>query len=160
MKGVATTERTHDFMDLYRAWEALKPGPKAELRRVNRPTDLLEVPAFYRLFSGRGNKEWEKQAYQRLIFCLPCMKGHTDQHVTLGAALAKVRDGGRPAVSEMRLFQVVRSTAPNDMVQLRRILKMVEPTVNWPKAAETLWHWNDRSKRDMLEQYFLSQTSN
>ncbi|HNT16714.1 MAG TPA: type I-E CRISPR-associated protein Cse2/CasB [Acidobacteriota bacterium] len=153
-------ERTGDFMELYRAWEGLKPGPKAELRRVTTPDELLEVPAFYRLFSGRGSREWEKQAYQRLIFCLPCIKGHTDQPVTLGAALARIRDGGRPAVSEKRLFQVVRSIAPNDMIQLRRILKMADPTVNWPKAAETLWFWNERSKRDMLEQYFLNQSSN
>lgn len=153
-------ERSDDFMGLYRAWERLAPGPRAELRRVNTPDELLEVPAFYRLFSGRGSKEWEKDAYQRLIFCLPCIKGHTDQQITLGAALAKRHDGGRPAVSETRLFQVVRSSAPNDMIQLRRILKMVEPTVNWPKAAEALWYWNDRSKRDLLEQYFLNNTTN
>jgi CRISPR system Cascade subunit CasB len=149
-------ERKDDFMRLYQKWKQLAPGPRAELRRVNSPDELLEIPAFYRLFSGMGSKEWEKEAYQRLIFCLPCIKGHTDQLISLGVVLAKKRGGGQAAVSEKRLFQVIRSNAPNDMVQLRRILKMVEPIVNWPKAAETFWYWNDRSKRDMLEQYFLN----
>lgn len=149
-------ERTDDFMRLYQKWKQLAPGPRAELRRVNSPAELLEIPAFYRLFSGMGSKEWEKEAYQRLIFCLPCIKGHTEQIISLGAVLAKKRGGSQSAVSEKRLFQVIRSNAPNDMVQFRRILKMVEPTVNWPKAAETLWYWNDRSKRDLLEQYFLN----
>lgn len=153
-------ERTDDFMRLYQKWQQLTPGQRAELRRVNNPKELLEVPAFYRLFSGMGNSKEEKDAYQRLIFCLPCIQGHTEQPVSLGAALAGKREGGRSAVSEKRLFQVVRSNAPNDMIQLRRILKMAEPVVNWPKAAKTLWYWNDRSKRDLLEQYFLNNQTN
>jgi CRISPR system Cascade subunit CasB len=74
------------------------------------------------------------------------------EEISLGKALAKGK-----GVGEKRLFQVLRSTPPNDMIQLRRILKMVEPTANWPKAAETVWYWNERSKRDLLEQYFLNQ---
>lgn len=145
-------ERNQVFMGLYQAWERLAPGPKAELRRVERPGDLLEVPAFYRLFSGRGTTEWEKNAYQRLIFCLPCLK-HTGENISLGKALAK---GKR--VGEKRLFQIVRSREPNDMIQLRRILRMAEPHVNWELVAKQLWYWNERSKRDLLEDYFLNQS--
>jgi CRISPR system Cascade subunit CasB len=153
-------ERTDDFMKLYQKWMQMAPGPRAELRRVTSPAELLEIPAFYRLFSGMGSKEWEKEAYQRLIFCLPCIKAHTEQPISLGAVLAKRRDGGRAVVSEKRLFQVIRSRAPNDIIQLRRILKMAEPVVNWPKAAKALWYWNDRSKRDLLEDYFLNNQTN
>jgi CRISPR system Cascade subunit CasB len=139
-----------EFMALYNAWEQLPPGPRAELRRVGRPDELIEVPAFYRLFSGKARYEWEKQAYQRLIFCLPCIT-HTGDDLGLGKALAKGK-----GVSEKRLFQVVRSDSPNDMIQLRRILQMIEPVVNWPKAAKLLWYWNERSKRDLLEDYFVN----
>lgn len=141
-----------DFMALYNAWEQLQPGPRAELRRVGKPDELIEVSAFYRLFSGKARQEWEKQAYQRLIFCLPCVK-HTNDDVGLGKALARDR-----RVSEKRLFQVVRSNAPNDMIQMRRVLQMAEPTVNWPIAAKQLWYWNERSKRDLLEEYFINQS--
>lgn len=146
-------EYKHDFMGLYQAWERLTSGPKAELRRVERPEDLLEVPAFYRLFSGHGTTGWEKNAYQRLIFCLPCLK-HTGEYVSLGKALAKGK-----GVGEKRLFQIVRSGEPNDMIQLRRILRMAEPTVNWELAATQLWYWNERSKRDLLEDYFLNRSN-
>lgn len=141
-----------DFMALYRSWEELRPGPKAELRRIGRPDELIETPPFYRLFSGKASQDWAKQAYQRLIFCLPCIK-HTDEEVGLGKALARGK-----GISEKRLFQVVRSNPPNDMIQLRRILQMVEPTVNWPRAATLLWYWNERSKRDLLEEYFMNQS--
>lgn len=141
-----------DFMTLYQAWEQLSNGAKAELRRVAKPDELLEVPAFYRLFSGRAHAEWEKRAYQRLIFCLPYIK-HIADDVGLGKALTKGK-----GVNEKRLFQIVRSNEPNDMIQLRRILQMAEPTANWPKAALSIWYWNDRAKRDLLEDFFLNQS--
>jgi len=145
-------QKLPDFMALYHTWEQLPPGPKAELRRVGRPEELIETPAFYRLFSGKAEQEWEKQAFQRLIFCLPCVK-HTSEDVGLGKALAKGK-----GVSEKRLFQVIRSESPNDMIQLRRIMQMVEPAVNWPRTARLLWYWNERSKRDLLEEYFMNQS--
>lgn len=142
-----------DFMKLYDSWKGLRPGPRAELRRVRLPTELIETPAFYRLFSGTGEREWEKRAYQRLIFCLPHIK-HTDEDISLGKSLARAG-----MVSEKRLFQVIRSERPNDMIQLRRVLQMVAPVmVNWPRTAKLLWYWNDRSKRDLLEDYFLNLT--
>ena len=140
-----------DFMELYHAWEQLRPGPKAELKRVSRPNDLIETPAFYHLFSGRVRQEWEKIAYQRLIFCLPYIK-NTTEHIGLGKALAK-----SDKVSEKRLFQVIRSESPNDIIQLRRLLQMGDPIANWPLVAAMLWYWNERSKRDLLEDYFMSK---
>lgn len=145
-------QKLPDFMELYRNWEGLSPGPKAELRRIVNPVDLIETPAFYRLFSGKAMQEWSKQAYERLIFCIPWIK-HTENDVSLGKALAK-GDG----ISKMRLFQIIRSAPPNDMIQLRRILQMAEPIANWPKAAALLWYWNERSKRDLLEDYFINQS--
>ena len=152
-------EKATDFMDLYQTWQRFPNGPKAELKRCGNPDALLEVPAFYRLLGGRGEKEWQKKAYQRLIFCLPCIN-HTDQKISLGASLARSRKGSRAAVSESRMIQIVRSEAPNDMIQLRRILKQVEPTANWILVAKQLWYWDfsERSKRDLLEDFFVNQT--
>jgi CRISPR system Cascade subunit CasB len=145
-------QRTPNFMALYRAWDKMTPGQRAEIRRTGKPDDLFEIPAFYRLYAGKTNNEWEKQAYQRLIFCLPYIN-HTEEDISLGKALARGE-----SVSEKRLFQVIRSESPNDMIQLRRILQMVEPYANWGKAAKSLWYWNERSKRDLLEDYFMNQS--
>jgi CRISPR system Cascade subunit CasB len=80
----------------------------------------------------------------------PCIT-HIAEDVA-ARALAKGK-----GVSEKRLFQVVRSDEPNDMIQLRRILQMAEPSVNWPRRQKQLWYWNARSKRDLLEEYFINQ---
>jgi len=147
-------QRVPDFMSLHDAWMKLTPGQKAELNRVSSPDELLEMPAFYRLFSEMAPEEWGGAAFQRLVFCLPCIK-HTDSDVNLGTAIAHCGRG----TSEKRLFQMVRSEFPNDIIQLRQILKMLGPVANWSMAAKQLWDWDERSKCDFLEDFFLNQTT-
>lgn len=138
-----------DFLKMYEQFKGLKPGPRAELRRVVEIQDLIEVPAFYQLLQGRKGES----NLQRVIYCLPCIKHETDGD-SLGQALAKAK------VSEKRLFTVIRSQAPNDLIQLRRLLQMADPVVDWTKAANTFYFWNDQAKRQLLEDYFFYQTSN
>lgn len=139
-----------DFLGLYERYQKLKPGPQAELKRVAQPDDLLEIPAFYRLMDeanvGKG--------MQRLVYCLPLIT-HQDNGDTLGKALAKA------GINEKRLFMVVRSEEPNDLIQLRRLLKQADkPKVDWIKMAKAIWNWNrpDLSvKQKLLEDFFLNQ---
>jgi CRISPR system Cascade subunit CasB len=140
---------TPDFLKMYEQFKGLKPGPRAELRRVVEIQDLIEVPAFYQLLQGRKGEP----NLQRVIYCLPCIK-HEADGASLGQALAKAK------VSEKRLFTVIRSQSPNDLIQLRRLLQMAEPVVDWAKAANTFYFWNDQAKRRLLEDYFFYQTSN
>lgn len=141
-----SNEKAPDFLAMYEQYQALKPGPRAELRRAVKPDDLLEVAAFYRLLQGHK----ADARMQRLAYCLPVIKHNADGN-GLGQALAKAN------ISEKRLFMVLRSEAPNDLIQLRRLLKMAEPTVDWLKAAPTLYYWGEASKRKLLEDYFYYQ---
>ena len=131
-----------DFVTVARRFKELGSGPKAELRRVARPEDLAMIPAFYRLLPGiQTNTQW-----QRVAFFLP-FASHADGGASLGRQLAE-------KVTEERLFQVLRSTTPNDLIQLRRLVQQVEPTVNWQKLGETLYFWGEKSKRRLIEDYF------
>ena len=147
------------LMEFYEKWFRLKPGPKAELRRVRNPDETLDQPVFYRLIASLG---WEEKPWHeglaRLAFCIPYIN-RSDSTISLGAAL-----GGTGKVSEKRIFQVIRSEYPNDIVQLRRILQHIKPAVNWPKAARQLYFWNSnnndmvkRNKRQLLEDFVLNQ---
>lgn len=138
-----------DFMLMYRQYQDLKPGPKAELKRAALLSGLTEIPAFYKLLQGfRGDERM-----QRLVFCLPLIS-HRESGMSLGRALAEAD------VNEKRLFMVIRSEAPNDLIQLRRLLRMVEPEVNWQPTAKSLYYWNDIAKRTLLEDFFYYQNSN
>lgn len=135
-------QTTPDFVAIARRYEKLPPGPKAELRRVTEPDELALVPALYRLLPGiRTNNQW-----RRIAFFLPFVR-HTDGGVNLGRKLA-----GK--ISEERLFQVLRSNEPNDLIQLRRLVQQVRPSADWQKVGEMLFFWNEPNKRRLVEDYF------
>lgn len=141
-----------DFFAFYQRYQNLKPGPQAELKRVVNPDDLAEIPAFYRIL--QDNTDYKKM--QRLVYCLPLIK-HQNQGDSLGRALAKAK------ISEKRLFMVIRSLEPNDLIQLRRLLRQADtPTVDWLQMANALWWWdhpNQQSKRKILEDFFYYQNN-
>jgi len=137
-----------DFLAIYQHYQNLKPGPQAELKRAVSPSDLIEIPAFYHVLQGeKGN-----QRLQRLLFCLPLITNNEGGD-SLGKALAKAN------INEKRLFMVIRSEEPNDLIQLRRLLKQAKPTVDWLSMAKTLYYWNDLAKRNLLEDFFYYQTT-
>jgi CRISPR system Cascade subunit CasB len=142
-----------DFTGLYTLWNKLPPGPRAEIRRVSEPDELLDLPAFYRLVEPFGwqseLKPWNKEGWKRLVFLVNYVKDKGENSLGKALALSKV--------SEKRLYQVIRAESPGDINQLRRLLKQAEPEVNWQKMAKQLWLWNIRQKRNLLEDFVLNQ---
>lgn len=139
---------TPDFVAIYTRFTKLKDqisGLEAEIKRTTEPEDLIEKPSFYRLMTGTalGTKE----VAQRVAFFLPYVK-HAENADSLGKQLI---DG---KVSEMRLFQVLRSEYPNDIVHLRRLIQQIEPRLDWQRFGEMLFYWSKNQKRQLLEDYF------
>ncbi len=131
-----------DFVALWQRWSELEPGRKAELRRVRVPGDLTEVPAFYRLIGADTRHGW-----RRVVYCLPWAE-HASGAAPLGASFAQAK------VSEKRLFQVIRSQEPNDLIQLRRLLQQARPKVDWTQLGPQLYWWSDDNKRRLLEDFY------
>ena len=141
-----------DWLALYKkydSWQEVHQGYRAEIRRVVHPDDLIEVPAYYRLAQGFRPGE----GLRRLVYCLPFLK-HQDNGMSLGRALAQPVH----KVNEKRLFMVMRTQAPNDLIQLRRLLQQVKPTVDFNRTAWLLLQWDKPEKKQtLLEDFFLYQ---
>jgi len=137
-----------DFRKIAMRFEAMGNGPRAELRRCAKPDDVAMVPAFYRLLPGiKTNASW-----QRLVYFLPFVR-HQQGGDSLGAQLAK------SGISEQRLFQVLRSESPNDLVQLRRLVQQADPALDWQQFGAILFFWNEDKKRRILEDFFMHQSA-
>ncbi|MGH8578630.1 MAG: type I-E CRISPR-associated protein Cse2/CasB [Gammaproteobacteria bacterium] len=136
-----------DFVAIAKRFENLTPGQKAELKRVAAPEDVAGIPAFYRLFPGDRPAPW----CQRMAFVLPWAPKHVPGAQSLGRQLAK-------DVSEMRIYQVVRASSPNDFIQLRRLVQHIEPRLDWAKFGKTLYYWGDNAKRRLLEDFFIASS--
>ena len=125
--------------------EKFPTGARAELRRVAEPDEVALTPALYRLFPGQRPDD----RHLRVAFLLPCCK-HAAKAKSLGAQLAEAK------VAEARVLQVARAHAPLDMVQLRRLLTHIEPIVDWSEFGRMIWYWNDRSKRQLVEDFYIA----
>lgn len=160
-----------DFMDLYEKFYGplqldgtrqggLDNGLKAQLRRVTEPEDLRGTPAFYRLF----NEARPRVSLLRVVFLLPWCDDCGD------AARPSTSRFGRllfeEGISELRLFQVVRSRSPLDVIQLQRLAKMLKQKhrrVDWKGFSKLLYwsepdgSWSRKSKRQLIEDYFIAQ---
>lgn len=150
-----------DAMGLYNAWQQLDNGSSAQLRRVNEPDALRDIPAFYRFVQPFG---WENPINQRpllrMVFCLSAGKNvirHEEKiadypvGISLGRALAK---SGK--INERRIFQVIRAQSPGDMIQLRRLLIHAEPVLDWSLFARQLLWWGKRERQQLLEDFMLA----
>lgn len=140
------TTETPDFAQLWRTFDGLTPGQKAELRRVAEPEDLRDYASLYRLFPGQPLHP----GHLRLAFLLPwCEQAENPKKLSRQLIDAKI--------NETRLLQIARADGPNDLKQFRRLVMQVKPQVNWSEFGKTLWFWGENAKRQLVEQYFLAK---
>lgn len=144
------TAELPDFVALRSRYddEKFPTGARAELRRVADPDEIALTPALYRLFPGQRPDE----RHLRLAFLLPCCK-HAAKSKALGAQLAEAK------VAEARVLQVARAHSPLDVVQLRRLLTHIEPSVDWSEFGRMIWYWNARAKRQLVEDFYIARFS-
>lgn len=127
-------------------------------KRLACPDDLRNTPAFYKLFpemtwQNERDHELNRRWQARAAFFFPWCR-HSAKAEGVGAQLAKA------GISESQFLQVFRSEPPNDLIQLRRLFQQVDVAINWEKFGATLVYWGgERSKRELLEDFFLNLNS-
>ncbi|HCU23798.1 MAG TPA: type I-E CRISPR-associated protein Cse2/CasB, partial [Deltaproteobacteria bacterium] len=136
-----------DFQAVKKRFEALPNGARAEIRRAALPEDMAWLSGFYRLFPG----ERPDERHRRLAFLLPHAKNDPNPKAqSLGSQCSK-------RISENRVLQIARSDSPLDIVQLRRLLIHIDPALNWSEFGRMIWFWNDKSKRKLVEDFYIAQ---
>ena len=136
-----------DFEQLVTDYQhKLTNGQRAELRRVEEPDRLLDMPVFYRLIQGCGLKPNSQAG--RLVYFLP-YASHKNEADSLGLLMQQKE------ISEKRLFQAIRAESPDDLLYLRRIMQQMKPTVDWKDFGRMLYFWGKNSKRQLLRDYCL-----
>lgn len=138
------------FTELHqRFWQTLDNGQRAEIRRASTPEDLECLPAFYHLLGYSDPKEINKWA--RIVFFLPFVEKNSEESKSLGKQLYEAE------INEKRIFQIVRSSSPNDLIQLRRAIKQAKlSSINWEVFGKSLYCWNNISKKQLVQNFFIN----
>ncbi len=137
------------FIELHeRFWQTLDNGQRAEIRRVSTLEDLETLPAFYHLlgyFEPKDIKQWT-----RVAFFLPFIEKHENDAKQLGKQFKEAK------INEKRIFQIVRSSSPNDLIQLRRVTQQAKvSSINWDTFGKSLFYWNNISKKHLIQNFFI-----
>jgi CRISPR system Cascade subunit CasB len=153
--------QTEDYINLFNDYKELSNGEKASIRREVSPEDLQTNPVFYRLIAATSFADHIAQA-TRLVYLMPFIH-HQTNGKTLGALL-KERN-----ISERRLFLVIRSEYPQDLIHLRRLCQQFkEEKIDGVKLGKSLFYWDwgrdknsiERSKRELMQNFYLSVKEN
>jgi len=138
-----------DFLILHdRYHKQLDNGERAQIKRATEPEDLLGLPAFYRLIGTASHNELRNLV--RVVFFLPMIKDHNETSDSLGRQLSKHK------ISEKRVFQIIRSESPNDLIQLKRVLQQAKLTqINWQQLGESLFFWGKGQKQKLMQDFYL-----
>lgn len=137
------------FTELHqRFWETLDNGQRAQIRRASNPEDLECLPAFYQLIISNNPREIKQLA--QVAFLLPFAEKHSENAKPLGRQLNDAK------ISEKRIFQIVRSSSPNDLVQLRRAVQQAKlSSIDWGVFGKSLFYWGERSKKQLVQSFFV-----
>jgi CRISPR system Cascade subunit CasB len=131
-----------DFIAVWERFGALDKASRAGFRHVASPDDLLKIAPAYRLIP---KEESLHGGWRRVLFLAPYVT-HAENR-SLGAALAV-------KIKEARLFQMLRSGTPMDLIQLRRVCLFASPRADWQMVGEILFYWSEEKKTRLLEDYF------
>lgn len=167
MNQSSSKEDTQRFLQaLYDEYQQLSNGDKANIRRCVEPDDLLITPAFMRLIRetlGRFDNSTQPKASvffnslsqaARIVYLLPFAKLD-------GKSLGTVFN--QQNISERRLFLVMRSEYPQDLIQLRRLCQQCkDAAIDSSKLVNLLLYWgkdkttSEGSKRQLMKDFYLS----
>lgn len=143
-----------DFIVLYTLFRRLDARSVKKIRGALNPNDLFYCPPFYRLLVEFNIKREDRFSWSRLVYCLPYLT-HSENGRGLGHALARLPI----AFKRSQLSRVMLSSYPDDIIELRDLLNLVHPIINWEIFAHTLWHWEYGLKQSILHDFIHAQMS-
>lgn len=143
-------------------YDTLGNGDKAAIRKVAATNELLMNPAFYHLIQAVLNEFKDEnrnkaqgvlqnlQQVARIVFFLPYVK---IQGKSLGWLFKE------QGISERRLFLMMRSEKPDDLIQLRRLCQQLrEHKADAVNLGEMMYYWGDKKKQQLMKDYYLSSS--
>lgn len=129
-------------------------GVRAELRRCPSPASVMLHPAYARLHGRlaamvRGRWQWEYRLAS--VIGLLARVRHT-----AGKSLAAQMGGTDPIVSDLRFRRLLQCSDDELHGRMIRVLAMLKNSANPPDLIDSVFNWNDATRKRWAREYFSS----
>ena len=153
------TNKTQEPTGIVREWWASMQnnrGARAELRRATSLTEVVLLPFHFELRARLAGTAWRHIEGVALIAGALAHVDHDDPGLSFPAQMARPRGSGQGAiVSDLRFRRLIQHKTRTDLfVPIIRIVRLLGRTANVSNLAESLYWWNDCTRRECAFAYY------
>lgn len=132
--------------ELMKWWGTLEGnrGDRAQLRRADRPDDVLLTRAFFNFLQYMPER-WASERHLYASALVAATLAHVRQEARGGSFARQLAgDGERPVMSELRFRQLLKSRTPEEFFRrLLRAVRLLGGSVNLQSLTEGILQWYD-----------------
>lgn len=130
-------------------------GDRAGLRRCHNTVDIVFNPVYHKLWLNLNKLGFRNRDSIALIAgVLANVKSHQGGE-SFPAQMANVKDGSNPQVSGLRFKRLLKVKDKEEFFSsIVRIVKLMDGNVNVCNLANSLYWWNDITKKEWAYSYY------
>lgn len=137
---------------LFQWWKELEDrrGDRAQLRRTRDPAEVVFVPAYHYLYHQL------RLADKEALACVAGLCAHVKDNDSGQTFAEQMADGNDKAkVSGLRFRRLLRIDDRDELYNaMRRMIQMLGGVVNIYSLAQTVYWWNQRTKKQLAYEYY------
>jgi CRISPR system Cascade subunit CasB len=158
---LSETETKPKPADLAREWwKNIREnrGQRAHLRRARTLEEVVFLPAFHDLRRQLTNSdpEWNHTERLALVAAVLAHVDHNEPQASTAAQMALVKKGGSgPVISDLRFRRLLKLKTREQLLgPMIRLIVQLNRRANVPDLAESLYWWNERTRKRWALDYF------
>lgn len=149
-------------------WQHLKDdsGNRAMLRRARNPDDVAIQYEYLNLFNKLAVSDIPEPVKKGLSYRLPLIAGilshvkvdDESQPVAYVLGSTVSRGSARPLLSDLRFRRLMRTEEDGELfIMMIRIVKMMSGKANVKDLSESIFFWNESTRKRWASQYYLQK---
>jgi CRISPR system Cascade subunit CasB len=136
-------------------------GDRAELRRCATLADVAFTPAYHHLRLAVNKFGWVNSDSLALVAGLSARVEENIAGDTLAEQMATGKADGSARVSGLRFRRLLKVKESDDALftAMRRVIALLGGAVNLQNLANSLYFWNDKTRKDWAYEYYSKSPS-
>jgi len=147
---------------LHAWWRSLaeQKGDRAELRRCHVPVQVVFVPSYHTLL-GKMGQECNLDKERLAMIAGVAAHVRSDNPSSRMAAQLSEMNNGAPRLSPLRFRRILSIKENEELYEaMIRLVQYLKGTVNLCDMAQSIYWWNDNTKKRWAYEYYKEKSSN